>query len=216
MPPSRAPLLGASPRHLLTYLLTSPRATLLDEFRVCPLVSLVSVRFVQGKCAAAVSVFTPSTSPSWPAVVVRWNCPPDRSLDCVGGPAECLRSMAFLSDTISDYNTYGNAALSRSLEQWLMNDWEADGQAEAAESPAPPQPTSPAVPTVASGVGEPEVSSPPRPSSPSFLRPSLPPSLPPSPSLSPPHPARGDRLLDRCVAGARSGRRCSRSAGGRP
>ena len=37
-------------------------------------------------------------------------------------------------------------------------------QAEAAESPAPPQPTSTAVPTDASGVGEPEVSSPPRPS----------------------------------------------------
>ena len=126
-----------------------------------------------------------------------------------------LRSMSFLSDDFSDYNTHGNAALSRSLEQWL-NDWEADGQAGAAESPAPPQPTSPAVPTDASGVGEPEVSSPPRPSSPSFLRPSLPPSLPPSPSLSPLHPARGDRLLDRCVAGARSGRRCSRSAGGRP
>ena len=93
LPPSRAPLLGASPRHLLTYyLLTSPRATLLDEFRVCPLVSLVSVRFVQGKCAAAVSVFTPSSAPFWPAQVVRWNCPPDRSLDCVGGPAECLRA----------------------------------------------------------------------------------------------------------------------------
>ena len=42
-------------------------------------------------------------------------------------------------------------------------------QAEAAVSPAPPQPASTAVPTDASGVGKPEVSSPPRPSSISVL-----------------------------------------------
>ena len=65
----------------------------------------------------------------------------------------------------------------------LVADLENTEQAEAAVSPAPPQPASTAVPTDASGVGKPEVSSPPRPSS---RPPPLPPSLPPSLSFTQP------------------------------
>ena len=81
---------------------------------------------------------------------------------------------ASLELDISKYSECDQALFHSIVE--CKNMLEADGQAEAAESPAPPQPAA-AVPTVASGVGEPEVSSPPRPSS---RPPPLPPSLPPS------------------------------------